>query len=139
MITRLEQMEPEVAPQPEQRQGALTFEFAKIFEAGKAELSEVVEATEENMDSYWAERLARANEERAAKEAQEKYSSFGGVMLWDASTAYSMYSAALSDVCERLMDVDAQPTTGTTRASRRPCLAPTLRQAVRAPRQPRPL
>ena len=74
-----------------------------------------------------------------AKEAQEKYSSFGGVMLWDASTAYSMYSAALSDVCERLIDVDAQPTTGTTRASRRPCLAPTLRQAVRAPRQPRPL
>lgn len=25
------------------------------------------------------------------KEAQEKYSSFGGVMLWDASTAYSEY------------------------------------------------
>ena len=23
-----------------------------------------------------------------AKEAQEKYSSFGGVMLWDASTSY---------------------------------------------------
>lgn len=71
LIDRIEQEEPE-PPAIAGQQSTLSFGFAKIWEADKNELGEVKEAeTEEDMSGYWAERLVRANQQKAALTARE--------------------------------------------------------------------
>lgn len=71
LIDRIENEDPEPASVPGQ-QSAMSFGFAKIWEADKDALAEVVEEKEEDMSGYWAERLARANAEKAMLADQER-------------------------------------------------------------------
>lgn len=50
----------------------MKFDFAKIWESGTNDLGEVVEADMEESNSYWSQRIARANELKAQMALQEK-------------------------------------------------------------------
>ncbi|KAG8918048.1 hypothetical protein FRC01_002070 [Tulasnella sp. 417] len=70
LIDKLEQQEPE--PPTEAGQSAMKFDFAKIWESGTNNLGEVVEEDTQESNSYWAQRIARANQLKAQMALQER-------------------------------------------------------------------
>ncbi|KAG9018869.1 hypothetical protein FRB90_008806 [Tulasnella sp. 427] len=70
LIDKLEQQEPE--PPTAAGHTAMKFDFAKIWESSTNNLGEVVEEDMQESNSYWAKRIARANELKAQMARQEK-------------------------------------------------------------------
>ncbi|KAG8945049.1 hypothetical protein FRC00_010282, partial [Tulasnella sp. 408] len=70
LIDKIEQQEPE--PPTEAGQTALKFDFAKIWESGTNNLGEVVEEDTQESSSYWAQRIAHANQLKAEMALQER-------------------------------------------------------------------
>ncbi|KAG8937016.1 hypothetical protein FRC02_008123 [Tulasnella sp. 418] len=73
LLDRIEKEEPIGPGTSEERlnDAGMAFGFAKIWEAQKDKLSEV-EDTVEDSESYWQERIRRANEEKALRQVSEK-------------------------------------------------------------------